>query len=369
MRKFRGFESIIKESYMQESRDCKGCENDCRYKIVTLEDGKKFFSEDLCEKYSGVQKKKLGNELPDLFEEYDKLLETFSVFNNNGNGKREIIGIPRGLMFNELYPFFNAFFFELGFNVKVSEKTNKRIIQQGLENVVGEPCYPIKVSHGHIVDLIGKSDYIFTPLIINLQDEIYPQSYTCPYVQAAPDMFRAALKEKNAKFLSPVLYFRRERKQIENEFKNMFKENKLDVKEREIKKALEFAFSVHEGFHRAIKKRGEQILNDLKEDEIAFAIIGRSYAIYDPAMNMNIGKKIRDLGFLAIPLDFLPVENFPVDSEFSNLYSRQAQKILSAAKIIKEDKRLRAIIIDYFACGPNAFINQFFKGEINTKIK
>ena len=366
---FRGFEKIISLSYSQESKDCRGCENDCKYKIVTLEDGSKFYSEDLCERYSAMQKKKLGEELPDLFEEYNKLIEIFSVFSNNAEKREKTIGIPRGLMFNDLFPFFNAFFFDLGFRVQTSEKTNKRIIQLGLESVIGEPCYPIKVSHGHVAELIEKkeAEYIFVPDIVNIEDTIYPQSYTCPYIQAAPNIFRAAFSEKNIKLLSPTLYFRRDFKQFEHEFYDLFKKNNFKISKKEIRNALNFALNVQEGFYKKIEERGKEILNSLEKNQIAFVVIGRPYAIYDPAMNMHIAKKIRDLGILPIPFDFLPLKNATVEKEFTNLYARQAQKILSAARIIKNDSRLRGVIIDYFACGPNAFINQFFMEEINRK--
>lgn len=359
---FRGFESIINSSYLQESRDCKLCENDCRYKIVTLSDGKKFYSEDVCERYSGAQKKKLGENLPDLFEEHEKMLFDSHMTEVK---RKETIGIPRGLMFNDTFPFFNALFSSLGFEIKVSDKTNKKIVQLGLENVVGEPCYPIKVSHGHVADLIGKVDYTFTPMIVNMQDKEYPQSYTCPYIQAAPDLFNVAFG-KNVKFLSPTLYFRRDFRQIKNAVSEMFSQNDIKIGKKELDNALHAAFSNQEEFYKKMKQRGKEILNSLQE--IAFVVIGRPYAIYDSAMNMNIGKKIKDLGILAIPMDFLPIEDekYSVKEEFTNLYARQAQKILSVAKLVKNDPRLRGVLIDYFACGPNAFINQFFKEEVNS---
>ena len=43
---------------------------------------------------------------------------------------------------------------------------------------------------------------------------------------------------------------------------------------------------------------------------------------------------------------------------------RQIQKKLMAARLIRQDPRLRAVVLTYFACGPDSFGNPFFKDEI-----
>jgi len=62
------------------------------------------------------------------------------------------IGIPRILYFHETFPFWRAFFTELGWRVVLSDATHKELIRKGVENVVGETCFPIKVSHGTSVE-------------------------------------------------------------------------------------------------------------------------------------------------------------------------------------------------------------------------
>ena len=81
-------------------------------------------------------------------------------------------------------------------------------------------------------------------------------------------------------------------------------------------------------------------------------------------VNMDIGKKIQDLGILAIPQDFLPLEAADISDSWPNAYSRQIQKKLVAARLIRQDPRLRAVVLTYFACGPDSFANPFFKDEI-----
>ena len=99
------------------------------------------------------------------------------------------MGIPRVLFFYDLLPFWATYFNTLGFRVVLSEKTNKKLVRQGVETIVTETCFPIKVTHGHVLDLIDKGvKNIFLPSLINFKhpQRKIAQSYACPYVQSVP---------------------------------------------------------------------------------------------------------------------------------------------------------------------------------------
>ena len=73
------------------------------------------------------------------------------------------------MFFQELMPFFRAFFEDLGFTVVYSPKTNKKVINQGTEAMAAEPCYPVKVAHGHILALLKAGvKRIFLPCLIDV---------------------------------------------------------------------------------------------------------------------------------------------------------------------------------------------------------
>jgi predicted nucleotide-binding protein (sugar kinase/HSP70/actin superfamily) len=93
-------------------------------------------------------------------------------------------------------------------------------------------------------------------------------------------------------------------------------------------------------------------------------VVGRPYVLYDPAVNAHISKKIRDLGILPIPQDFLPLTEERVSDSWPNVASRQIQRKLAAARIIRRDRRLRAVVLTYFGCGPDSFANPFFRDEL-----
>src|SRR4030067_3556503 len=90
-------------------------------------------------------------------------------------------------------------------------------------------------------------------------------------------------------------------------------------------------------------------------------MVGRPYNSCDAMVNLEIPKKLRDLGILAIPMDFLPLESVPPSEELKEMYWRSGQRILAAGKIIKDDPRLYGVYITNFGCGPDSFISHFFR--------
>ncbi len=97
-------------------------------------------------------------------------------------------------------------------------------------------------------------------------------------------------------------------------------------------------------------------------------IIGRPYNSADAGANLNIHKKLLSLGVQAIPMDMLPVNEMiedPVDLE--QMYWGYGQKILKAARAVKNNKNLYAIYVTSFGCGPDSFISHFFKKIMGNK--
>lgn len=364
---FRGFDAIADSKYEISSFECKSCANRCDVNTFKMENGPKYFYNDRCEKFSAAHKKNLGAHLPDLFAEREELMMNAYQPSNPLPRSDIKIGIPRGLMFSELYPLYYAFLSELGFEVIASDPTNKRIIEMGLDVAIGEPCFPFKVAHGHYMDLIDKRvDVIFAPRVISTEqpNSNMKQAQTCPYLQAAPDVISSCVgvTERGIRHLSPVLHLKRGRRHLDNLFVEVGRQ--LGKKPRQSRAALSVAMKVLSDFRAKIDRRGAEVLRGMSPDQMAFVVIGRPYTLWDPAVNMDIGKKIQDLGILAIPQDFLPLESVDVTDAWPNAYSRQIQKKLMAARLIRQDSRLRAVVVTYFACGPDSFGNPFFKDEI-----
>ena len=66
-------------------------------------------------------------------------------------------------------------------------------------------------------------------------------------------------------------------------------------------------------------------------------------------------------------MDFLPLNDHSIDSEWPNMYWRSGQRILKAAMAIRENPNLYPIYIGNFSCGPDSFILKYFKRELQGK--
>ncbi|MFH2012276.1 MAG: acyl-CoA dehydratase activase [Pseudomonadota bacterium] len=367
--KFKGFD-LSEKSYDLSSFECQGCSNMCEIKKLSVKGENPLFYGSRCEKYEVNKEKKEKTDLPDLFAEREDLL--LNIFKNDYglDDTSPVIGIPRILFFHELFPLWKTFFNELGFRVVSTEKSNKKIIHQGVESVVAETCFPIKVSHGHILELIEKGvKRIFLPSIINMK-RMHPdieQSYNCPYVQAFPYTVKSAIdfEKHGVNILQPVIDFGTGRAGLEKPLVKMAKG--LKVPSKKLKMAISKALDVQENFYSALQARGAEILTNLKEEQKALVIVSRPYNGCDTGINMDLPKKLRDLGVLAIPLDFLPLEDGNTAKAVGHMYWKYGQRFLTAAHIIRNNPNLYALYITNFSCGPDSFILHFFRDKLKGK--
>jgi predicted CoA-substrate-specific enzyme activase len=363
--RFKGFE-LADCQYQVTSFECQGCPNNCEIRQVQIENEKPLFYGSRCEKYEVAASQK-KYDLPDLLRQREDWLYGPEP---PREGKRGVIGIPRAMFLQELMPFFRAFFEDLGFTVVYSQKTNKKVINQGVEALAAEPCYPVKVAHGHLLDLLKAGvKRIFLPSVIDMPNpnpEIRA-GQVCPMAQAlcytAPSAIDFAAF--GARLLSPVLYFGRGEKRLRQGLQKLGKD--LGVSIFQVKRALRRAVAAQQAYYGRLQARGREIMDSLPPDGRLMILVGRPYNAFDPGMNLNLHRKLRQLGVLALPMDFLPVDQVEDLDEIKPMYWRFGQKILGVAEHIRRDPRLYGIFITNFGCGPDSFIQHFFKDRMRGK--
>lgn len=367
--KFRGFGNIASIKYTQSSFECGSCPNMCEIKKVTFEGSKPLFYGGRCEKYEKVKSTQKG--LADLFAEREGLLLDAD---KKPGGEPAIpvkkIGIPFTMLTYEFYPFWHAFFTELGFEVVLSDKTNKKIINDGLGLVVSETCFPMKAVLGHVQNLLDKKvDYLFIPSIRDMpcnDNKIEGErtgSYPCPFVQGMSTMIKASMDIDKNMLIDPLINFSFKEYLKENQLKKLAE--RLGKKGRIIKKAISSAQTAQQEFYASVAQKGKEALDRLGPDEIAAVIVSRPYNSCDSSISMDIPGKLREIGMQAIPLDYLPLENIDLFERWPNMYWEFGDRIMSAVEIIKKDKRLYPVYITNFGCGPDSFIMQYFEREMD----
>jgi predicted CoA-substrate-specific enzyme activase len=391
---FKGF-GLSQKPYEVSSFECRGCPNVCEINRVKVEGEKGYlFYGGRCEKYD-VRKNKGETGIPDLCGRRHELLwkahlersqksevgrQSKDVERQTGRDEvpasfdassrltphtsRIKIGIPYVFYFHDFLPFWTTLLWELGFDVEVSPGTERRIVDLGLENVLSETCFPVKVAHGHIKYLIEeKVDAIFLPSFVDLNapEDGFDRGFACPYTQTVPYTARVAFR--GARFLTPVVDVSRGDDFLTKELRRVFKPYK--VRPSAISRALEAARKSQEEFNQAVKDEGRRVIENLQEK--ALVIVGRAYNALDKGINLNISKKLSDLGVVSIPMDFLPLESSHVNEDWPHMYWRAGQRILSAARIIRANPSLFALYIGNFSCGPDSFISKYFEEEMSGK--
>ncbi|MEO0225773.1 MAG: acyl-CoA dehydratase activase, partial [candidate division WOR-3 bacterium] len=351
--RFKGFE-IIQRKCRMETFECSGCSNLCDINIIELTQEEPIYYGGRCGKYEHREEKE-GAKTDNYFDLRNEIF--FKTENRTG----ETIGIPRTLIFYELFPFFNRLLTNLGFNVKLTDSTNKKIIHCGVEHSPAETCFPVKVANGHILHLIDQGiRRIFIPSVISVQkNRFFESSYVCPYVQTMPYTIRAGLSEKlgGTEIISPYLYFDRPRESIIKNLISAF--NHFGIKLSEVKDAVDDAFDYNAKVNLKIKEIGEEAIS--KIDDIGFVIVSRPYNGYDAGINLDLARKIGEMGITAIPIDFLPLSFEDLYPEFSNMYWHYGQKLLAAASMIRHNPKLYAIYLSNFSCGPDSFLVKYFR--------
>lgn len=379
--RFRGFD-LRDRKYELSSFECQDCSNRCEIHKVVFEGEAPLFYGSRCGKYDSPEKKKQrrSSKIPHLFDERQKALMNIypKKVPDSPNGKT--VGIPRTLFFHELFPLWKAFFMELGFKIALSEPTNRSIMRKGVENVIEEPCLPIKVAHGHVLSLLEKRlDFLFLPVQCTMEklSEGFTKSWNCPLTQSLPFIVYSSAKINEAltttssqkpKVLRPVFHADRGRRWLAKILRRLARD--LEISENGlIDRAIRAGFESLDSFDDWQQKRGQEVLSQLKPDEKAIVIVGRAYNTCDPGMTLNLPEKLRELGVLAIPLDFLPLKDWAKEASSShpNMYWKSGQKILSAARMIASDPRLFGLYLTNFNCGPDSYLLKFFSKETEGK--
>jgi len=372
--KFKGFENLVNVSYTVESFTCEHCSNHCEIKKVQLAGAEPLYYGSRCDRYNLKKKtqKKTGF---DAFEYRNSKLLEFAGLDGKRSEKtdsRGRIGIPMALINRQLLPLFGQFFKSLGFEVVLSGRTDRRIIRLGVETVAAQTCFPVKVAYGHIIELLNKNvDHIFLPSVVSMMPGSSPNKHNqaCPYVQSFAYQVRSsfAAGQGREKILTVPIRLGENRKLLMDGFLALGR--KLGVPASAVRRAVNAGLSAQAGFEQAIKDKGREILNKIGPDDKLFVLVSRPYNGCDEGMNLELPNKLSDFGVNVIPMDMLALDEAKLGDEqlHSRLYWSYGQKILRAAEIIKRDKRLFAIYLSNFGCGPDSFLMTFFKDIMAQK--
>lgn len=272
---------------------------------------------------------------------------------------RHTVGMQRALYGHQNAILWAHFFDQLGFRLVLSPPTNTRISKVGIESVAAETCYPVKISHGHIKELVGKTKYLFIPSLINMSTPNPSEvGCYCPMVQANSYTARTVFGIDSSAILNPVIHMKHDPDTLAVEISEQIRA-KLGVTSSAIKKALYHALERQNEFIEKLQEMGRTILEDQDYNEPIVVVTGRPYNLYDERLNLRLGQNLAKIGLMALPMDFVKVDSVDL-SDFSFMYWGLGAQILRTAKFVKAHNNFFGLHLTNFGCGPDSFIEHFY---------
>jgi len=357
---------------------CKLCENNCLLTINKFSDQdgspRTFISGNRCERGAGNPDALEG--IPNLYEyRYRRIFDYIPLDENEAISGT--VGIPRVLNMYENYPFWHTFFTALKYKVVLSEPSNRGTYEKGIESMPSESvCYPAKLVHGHIMDLIEKGcKYIFYPSVVFEQKELKEAQnhYNCPIVTSYPENIKNNVEEIRASginFANPFLNLN-DRRSVMDVLLREFE----DIDQNMVKSALDLAWREQEKFYDDLRKEGERTLEIVaRKDMRAIVLAGRPYHI-DPEINHGMAELITGYGVAVLTEDAIAhlgkVER-PLNVVDQWTYH---SRLYGAAFFVRNQPKIELVQLNSFGCGLDAVttdeVHQIMAatGKIYTCIK
>ena len=335
---------------------CNGCENHCLLTINKFSNGSKYISGNRCEKGAG-NLSEIKN-LPNVMKyKYERLFNYTPL--SEEEATRGTIGIPRVLNMYEDYPFWFTFLTNLGFRVIISEKSNRKTYEKGMESMPSESvCFPAKLSHGHIISLLKQGiNTIFYPCVPYSRKE-YDKAdnhYNCPIVISYSEVLKnnvEELKDKNVKFLNPFLPF--DPKTLTETILDLPEFKEYNFNKKEVLEAAKKAEAEYQNYKNDIRNKGEETLKYINDNHLhGIVLAGRPYHT-DPEINHGIDTLITSLGLCVLTEDsvsHLTEAKRPLRVVDQWVYHA---RLYAAADFVGKTDNLELVQLNSFGCGVDA---------------
>lgn len=372
LKKITSQAKIVKSSFVCDSTSgCGTPANKCSIdRITIINDNKKTHSYwgGVCSLWSenNGNINTLPDNAPDPFKEREELSRRI-VLNLKYNNKNPTIGITDKFQLKEIFPFFATFFNELGLNIITENISIEEALKKGQNSSDVLFCSPMMIYYGIMESLaLEKPDFLFMPILLDGQMQGNEKlSKMCPVVHGSSDVIGINIKEYyDGEIISEKISIGKENLSSQKFINSCMQIASRFGNKKDFNHSLGKAMIAQKDFEHKLLEIGERALNYCKKHNILpLVIIGREYSIYNNMLNSGLPSIIRLLGAIPIPIDCF---NADINTgDFDNVYWNCGQKILRAAKKIKEMEGVFPVFSTNYSCGPDSFIQHFVE-EIMT---
>ncbi len=348
---------VESREYTSHFEVCPGCENKCTVKTFEFANGNKFYSGNNCEKIYSNKTEGARKGINQHHERYRMLFDRPKVKNPIMQ-----IGIPRGLGMYENYPFWHKLLTYCNIQPVLSRPSTNKLYEKGIHSIMSDNiCFPAKLMHGHIMDLIErKVDRILYPYAIfeSKEDQRSSNSYNCPVVAGYSDVIISSidpLKNYGIPVDNPTTSFNNNKLLKKSCVEYL---TSLGISKKTAAEAFEAALAEQHRYVVTLAEQNRHIVEQAKkENRMVIMLAGRPYHI-DPLIQHKISDSITDMGIDVITENITLLSGDDVFGEV-NAISQWAypNRVFKAAKYVAETpENIHFVQLTSFGCGPDAFI-------------
>ena len=262
------------------------------------------------------------------------------------------IGIPNALLFHKYKDLWINFFKELDCNVIISNKSNKKILEDGCHLAQDEACLSLKLYLGHVNSLIGKADYILIPRLISIKKK----EKMCTNFALLYDLVNNTFKTKIINYNVDIDKGINEM----DSFINMGLE--LGKSKKEAKKAYLKAKKIEKDL-LAKKLREQNIV--LKSNYPKVLLVSHPYNLYDNLIGLPIIEYLKENHIEPIFSDIYDniKTNYEASSISNSIYWTYNKELMGAINHYKNYVD-GIILITTFPCGPDSLSNEMITKKV-----
>lgn len=286
----------------------------------------------------------------------------------------QTVGIPRGLLCFHYLPLWSTYFSRLGLRVRVSEPTDRSLLETAQSVTGSDLCLPVKVFLAHVERLKDEVDWLFLPRVMSVS----PDAYMCPKVLGLTDMVRNVFPRLpglldpliNAKLPKP-LGFVQALEKVGRPFSESTEQLRAAWQEAESAQAEFDRDLLIRPFEAVFQSWSTETLRQEHEkprdQRYRVAVIGRRYLIFDAALSHNLFGLLARQGVSIVTPDHVPSELL------SDLYGRLPKKVywqfgknlVAAGMFYAERSGVDGIInVSSFGCGQDSFTTKLVEHHV-----
>ena len=378
--RFGGLAELARFDFDQESGVvCPFCSNACSRTVVRFTDGSSYVTGNRCERGEVLERPRDAagasrlreiarrrGAVPNLLAERERLFTgpvTVEPVRPADDGAGTRIGIPLALEFWHSLPFWRAFWTALGLTVVVSAPSTQERFEEGLPSVPSDTvCFPAKLAHGHLLDLVEQGvDRIFMPMINRMPPENpgTRSDHVCAVVKGYPmvlDVSDEPLRRHGIPLDRPIFHWvdhRARRRQIVDWVSREF-----GVSRRDVDLAIRRADEVQSAVESRLQARGAEVLRSLEgTDRFAVVLAGRPYHT-DRLVNHDLAAVFVDHGIPVLSVDSLPgLHGTDLSRTRVELTVNFHVRMFAAALQVASHPNLELVQMVSFGCGHDAIIS------------